>query len=211
MRVNLSPAAGPDHIPGPVLRTWTHQLADDMFKVSLSQERVPICFKTAATVPEIKRSTVYSNQSILSPLLSTQSSLPLKITTPTPECRVLSSARSWKWFHLETQLYFHKKTPGGHIGDVGERRSLKEPEGVRRLQKDQRQKTATAWSTSGKRYRRTGWRTSVFVCVCVCVIVCVFVMEQNVSGQQVRVSIRGLVVESLSRCLLEKHKIEHRY
>lgn len=45
-------AAGPDNIP--VLRTCANQLVDvstDIFNISVSQESVPTCFKTATIIP----------------------------------------------------------------------------------------------------------------------------------------------------------------
>ncbi len=63
LRVNMSKAAGPDNIPGRVLRTCANKLLDvitDIFNISLSQESVPIGFKTAAIVPVPKKSAVSS-------------------------------------------------------------------------------------------------------------------------------------------------------
>ncbi len=62
-RVTKSKAAGPDYIPGRVLRTCAIQLAvviTDIFNTSLSQESVPTCFKTAPvlTAPVLKMSAV---------------------------------------------------------------------------------------------------------------------------------------------------------
>ncbi len=62
----MSKAAGPDlmlNIPGRVLRTCANQLVDvitDIFNISLSQESVPTCFKTATIVPVPKKSAVSS-------------------------------------------------------------------------------------------------------------------------------------------------------
>ncbi|KAK1803181.1 hypothetical protein P4O66_021705, partial [Electrophorus voltai] len=54
-------AAGPDNIPGRVLRECADQLADvltDIFKISLSCAVVPTCFKTTTIVPMSKKPTV---------------------------------------------------------------------------------------------------------------------------------------------------------
>ncbi len=52
--------AGPDNIPGCMLRTGANQLADVIFNISQSQEGVPTCFKTATIVPVPKQHTVSS-------------------------------------------------------------------------------------------------------------------------------------------------------
>ncbi len=47
-----------DNIPGRVLKTWAYQLVDvitDIFNISLSQENVPTCLKTAIIVPVLKK------------------------------------------------------------------------------------------------------------------------------------------------------------
>lgn len=57
-RVNPRKAAGPDNIPGHVLRDCTGELADvlnDIFNISLSQATVPRCFKTSTIVPIAKK------------------------------------------------------------------------------------------------------------------------------------------------------------
>ncbi|KAK1790105.1 hypothetical protein P4O66_002411 [Electrophorus voltai] len=54
-------AAGPDNIPGRVLRECADQLADvltDIFSISLSCTVVPACFKTSTIVPVPKKPTV---------------------------------------------------------------------------------------------------------------------------------------------------------
>ena len=59
LRVNMNKAAGPDNIPGRVLKTCANQLVDvitDIFNISLSQESVPTCFKTATIIPVPKKS-----------------------------------------------------------------------------------------------------------------------------------------------------------
>ena len=56
----MNKAAGPDNIPGCVLKTWANQLVDvitDIFNISLSQESVPNCFKTATIISVPKKST----------------------------------------------------------------------------------------------------------------------------------------------------------
>ncbi len=53
-RVNIRKAAGPDGIPGRVLKTCAHQLAGvftDIFNLSLSLSVVSQCFKTSIIVP----------------------------------------------------------------------------------------------------------------------------------------------------------------
>ncbi|KAK3532858.1 hypothetical protein QTP70_000249 [Hemibagrus guttatus] len=60
-RVNLRKSAGPDNIPGRVLRECAEQLADvftDNFNISLSSAIVPTCLKTMTIVPVPKKSTV---------------------------------------------------------------------------------------------------------------------------------------------------------
>ncbi|KAK1794767.1 hypothetical protein P4O66_009973, partial [Electrophorus voltai] len=59
--VNPRKAAGPDNIPGRVLRECADQLADvltDIFNISLSCAVVPTCFKTTTIVPMPKKPTV---------------------------------------------------------------------------------------------------------------------------------------------------------
>ncbi|KAL0195023.1 hypothetical protein M9458_008595, partial [Cirrhinus mrigala] len=60
-RVNPRKAAGPDLIPGRVLRECADQLADvltDIFNMSLSQSSVPACLKSTIIVPVPKKSSV---------------------------------------------------------------------------------------------------------------------------------------------------------
>ncbi|KAK3558854.1 hypothetical protein QTP86_030445, partial [Hemibagrus guttatus] len=60
-RVNPRKSAGPDNIPGRVLRECAEQLADvftDIFNISLSSAVVPTCLKTTTIVPVPKKSTV---------------------------------------------------------------------------------------------------------------------------------------------------------
>ncbi|KAK3572675.1 hypothetical protein QTP86_004023 [Hemibagrus guttatus] len=60
-RVNPRKSAGPDNIPGRVLRECAEQLADvftDIFNISLSRAIVPTCLKTTTIVPVPKKSTV---------------------------------------------------------------------------------------------------------------------------------------------------------
>ncbi|KAK3573286.1 hypothetical protein QTP86_019399 [Hemibagrus guttatus] len=57
-RVNPRKAAGPDNIPGSVLRECAEQLADvftDIFNISLSSAVVPTCLKTTTIIPMPKR------------------------------------------------------------------------------------------------------------------------------------------------------------
>ncbi|XP_063344797.1 interferon-induced very large GTPase 1-like [Pelmatolapia mariae] len=59
--VNPRKAAGPDNIPGRVLRECAEQLADvltDIFNISLSSAVVPTCFKATTIVPVPKKSSV---------------------------------------------------------------------------------------------------------------------------------------------------------
>ncbi|KAK3508267.1 hypothetical protein QTP70_017786 [Hemibagrus guttatus] len=61
-RVNPWKSAGPDNIPGRVLRECAEQLADvfsDIFNISLSSAVVPTCLKTKTIVPVLKKSTVF--------------------------------------------------------------------------------------------------------------------------------------------------------
>ncbi|KAI5090163.1 gastrula zinc finger protein XlCGF28.1-like [Silurus meridionalis] len=60
-KVNSRKSAGPDNIPGRVLRECAEQLADvftDIFNISLSSNIVPTCLKTTTIVPVPKKSTV---------------------------------------------------------------------------------------------------------------------------------------------------------
>ncbi|KAI5100825.1 immunoglobulin kappa variable 6-21 [Silurus meridionalis] len=60
-RVNPRKSAGPDNIPGRVLRECAEQLADvltDIFNISLSSNVVPTCLKTTTIVPVSKKSSV---------------------------------------------------------------------------------------------------------------------------------------------------------
>lgn len=53
-KINPRKAAGPDYIPGCVLKRCAEQLKDvftDIFNISLSQAKVPICFKSATIIP----------------------------------------------------------------------------------------------------------------------------------------------------------------
>ncbi|KAL0186167.1 hypothetical protein M9458_017837 [Cirrhinus mrigala] len=59
-RINARKAAGPDGIPGHVLRACAEQLAGvftDIFNMSLAQAAVPRCFKTTSIVPVLKHSS----------------------------------------------------------------------------------------------------------------------------------------------------------
>ncbi|KAK2918358.1 hypothetical protein Q8A73_002729 [Channa argus] len=58
-KINPRKAAGPDNIPGRALRACANELADvltSIFKLSLSQCTVPLCFKTTTIVPLPKKS-----------------------------------------------------------------------------------------------------------------------------------------------------------
>ncbi|KAL0161079.1 hypothetical protein M9458_044804, partial [Cirrhinus mrigala] len=60
-RVNPRKAAGPDNIPGHVLRECAAQLTDvltDIFNASLSQAAVPTCLKSTSIIPVLKKSPV---------------------------------------------------------------------------------------------------------------------------------------------------------
>ncbi|XP_051521146.1 sialidase-4 isoform X1 [Myxocyprinus asiaticus] len=60
-RVNICKAAGPDGIPGCVIRACTNQLAGvftDIFNLYLSLSVVPTCFKMATIVPVPKQSKI---------------------------------------------------------------------------------------------------------------------------------------------------------
>ncbi|KAI5612709.1 hypothetical protein C0J50_4441 [Silurus asotus] len=60
-RVNPRKSAGPDNIPGRVLRECAEQLADvftDIFNISLSSTTVPTCLKATTIIPVPKRSFV---------------------------------------------------------------------------------------------------------------------------------------------------------
>lgn len=62
-RVNTRKAAGPDNIPGRVLKECADQLAGvltDIFNISLSQAVVPPCLKTATIIPVPKKPTISS-------------------------------------------------------------------------------------------------------------------------------------------------------
>uniref|UniRef100_A0A3Q3G0A3 Reverse transcriptase domain-containing protein n=1 Tax=Labrus bergylta TaxID=56723 RepID=A0A3Q3G0A3_9LABR len=62
-RVNTRKAAGPDDIPGRVLKECADQLAGvltDIFNTSLIQAVVPSCLKTATIIPVPKKSTISS-------------------------------------------------------------------------------------------------------------------------------------------------------
>ncbi|KAK3517233.1 hypothetical protein QTP70_001244 [Hemibagrus guttatus] len=60
-RVNPRMSAGPDNIPGRVLREYAEQVVDvftDIFNISLSSAIVPTCHKTTTIIPMPKKSTV---------------------------------------------------------------------------------------------------------------------------------------------------------
>ncbi|KAK3530964.1 hypothetical protein QTP70_007265 [Hemibagrus guttatus] len=65
-RVNPRKSAGPDNIPGRVLRECAEQLADvfnDIFNISLSSAIVPTCLKTTTIVPVLKKSSCLNDYS----------------------------------------------------------------------------------------------------------------------------------------------------
>ena len=60
-RVNLHKVAGPDNVPGSVLKGCADQLADvltDIFNISLSSATIPSCFKATTIIPVPKKSLV---------------------------------------------------------------------------------------------------------------------------------------------------------
>ncbi len=60
-RINPQKAAGPDNIPGRVLKDCAAQLTDvltDIFNTSLSQAVVPTCLKSTTIIPVPKKSPV---------------------------------------------------------------------------------------------------------------------------------------------------------
>ncbi|KAI3357423.1 hypothetical protein L3Q82_015858, partial [Scortum barcoo] len=62
-RVKTRKAPGPDNIPGRVLRECADQLAcvlTDIFNTSLSQAKVPTCFKAATIIPVPKKTHITS-------------------------------------------------------------------------------------------------------------------------------------------------------
>lgn len=61
LRINTRKAAGPDNIPGRVLKDCAHELAEvltDIFNTSLSQAVVPVCLKTSTILPVPKSSAM---------------------------------------------------------------------------------------------------------------------------------------------------------
>ncbi len=60
-RINPPKAAGPDNIPGRVLKDCAEQLTDvltDIFNTSLSQAVIPTCLKSTTIMPVPKKSPV---------------------------------------------------------------------------------------------------------------------------------------------------------
>ena len=60
-QVNIYKAAGPDRLPGRVLRACADQLASvftEMFNLSLSESVIPTCFKQTTIVPVPKNTKV---------------------------------------------------------------------------------------------------------------------------------------------------------
>ncbi|KAK1798910.1 hypothetical protein P4O66_007179 [Electrophorus voltai] len=87
-RVNARKAAGPDVVPGCVLRACAEQLAQvftDIFNLSLAQAAVPTCWKTSTITPVPKRSSAaYLNDLrpvALTPIIQLHSEHCLQMTT----------------------------------------------------------------------------------------------------------------------------------
>ncbi len=62
-RINPRKAAGPDNIPGRVLKDCAEQLTDvltDIFNTSLSQAVIPTCLKSTTIIPVPKKSPVFT-------------------------------------------------------------------------------------------------------------------------------------------------------
>ena len=60
-QVNIHKAAGPDGLPGRVLRAYADQLAgvfNDIFNMSLMKSIIPTCFKQTPIVPVPKEAKV---------------------------------------------------------------------------------------------------------------------------------------------------------
>ena len=58
-QVNIHKSAGPDGLPGSVLRAYAAQLASVfIFKISLSESVIPTCFKQTTIVPVPKHTKV---------------------------------------------------------------------------------------------------------------------------------------------------------
>ncbi len=58
LKVKPRKAAGPDNIPGRVLKDKLSEVLTDIFNISLFQAKVPSCFKSATIIPVPKTSTV---------------------------------------------------------------------------------------------------------------------------------------------------------
>ena len=66
-QVNIHKAAGPDGLPGPVLRACADQLEivfTDVFNLSLSESVIPTCFKQTTIVPVPKNRKATTRQPI---------------------------------------------------------------------------------------------------------------------------------------------------
>ncbi|XP_059845379.1 uncharacterized protein LOC132404845 [Hypanus sabinus] len=96
-RVNPQNAAGPDDIPGRVLRGCADQLADvltDIFNISLSNATVPTCFKAAIIVPMPKKSSVSCLNDYRPIALTSCGKLCISVwTRPSADCSCGSSHR----------------------------------------------------------------------------------------------------------------------
>ena len=60
-QVNIHKAAGPDRLPGRVLKACADQLASvftDIFNLSLTESAIPTCFKQTTIVPVHKKAKV---------------------------------------------------------------------------------------------------------------------------------------------------------
>ncbi|KAI5088080.1 gastrula zinc finger protein XlCGF28.1-like [Silurus meridionalis] len=98
-RVNPRKSAGPDNIPGRVLRECAEQLADvftDIFDISLSSNVVPTCLKTTTIVPVPKKSTVSCLNDYrlvaLTPIVMNCFESPLLFTLLTHDCVAMHSS-----------------------------------------------------------------------------------------------------------------------
>ena len=95
-QVNIHKAAGPEGLPGCVLRACADQLASvftDIFNLSLSESVIPTCFKqtTIVPVPKNTKVTCLNDRGACSVSSCTPCSLmtPWPGTTPTPSLRLL--------------------------------------------------------------------------------------------------------------------------
>jgi hypothetical protein len=64
-QVNIHKAAGPDRLPGHVLKACTDQLASvftDIFNFSLTESVIPTCFKQTTIIPVPKEAKMITAQ-----------------------------------------------------------------------------------------------------------------------------------------------------